>query len=140
MAIEKRILKKTHQEAVVKVFGDAGTITITLAELVADGQALAGSTQAVNLVTADWSGFDNTSISINRGGKLILPVVAASAQKMDFAGAGFVDDTNNTSDISITFTGTGAAIYLTLRKVSGYATKIETAVFGSYDDPNVVGA
>ena len=58
----------------------------------------------------------------------------------DFEGQGFRDNTENSSDIVVAISGAEAHIYLTLRKVSGYATKVETAQFGSYDNPAVVGS
>jgi hypothetical protein len=36
--------------------------------------------------------------------------------------------------------GAEAHIYLTLRKVGGYASTVETAQFGSYDNNTVVGS
>lgn len=52
---------------------------------------------------------------------------------------GYADNTNNTSDLVVSITGTGN-LYITLRKVSGYVQKIETAKFGAYDNTSVVGA
>jgi hypothetical protein len=60
---------------------------------------------------------------------------------MEFAaGSGFVDNIENASDITVTIAGAEAQCYLVLRKVSGYATKVETAVFGAYDDQTQVGS
>jgi hypothetical protein len=58
----------------------------------------------------------------------------------NFEGNGLRDTVQNTKDIVVTVSGAEAHIYLTLRKVGGYATKVETAQFGSYDDNTVVGS
>jgi hypothetical protein len=60
---------------------------------------------------------------------------------MEFAaGSGFVDNVENTSDIVVTIAGAEAQCYLTVRKASGYATKVEPATYGAYDDETRVGA
>jgi hypothetical protein len=53
---------------------------------------------------------------------------------------GHRDSVQNTKDIVVTVSGAEAHIYLTLRKIGGYATKVETAEFGSHDDTTVVGS
>ena len=56
-----------------------------------------------------------------------------------------LENTGNTSDISVTIsTAAGAAIqgelWIRIRKVAGYASKIETAVYGIYDNTSQVGS
>ena len=54
---------------------------------------------------------------------------------------GFVDTTNNTYDIVVTNEAAKPVTgYLVLRKVAGWATKVETATYGAYDDETRVGA
>ena len=53
---------------------------------------------------------------------------------------GFADTIQNTSDIVVTIAGAEAQLYLTLRKIGGYASKVETAVYGAYDDQTAVGS
>ena len=84
---------------------------------------------------------NNSTITITRNSVNILTLNGADAGDLDFsAGYGFVDNIENTSDVVVTVAGAEAQVYLTLRKVGGYATKVETAVFGAYDDQTAVGS
>ena len=142
MAVTKTVLKKTHQEAIVKVAGTAAGATIDLAaDLLPAGQALDGATQTVNIVGLQYSGLASSTITVTRNSVNIITLDAAGEGVIEFAaGAGFVDSIENTSDITVTIGGAEAQAYLILRKVGGYATKIETAVFGAYDDETAVGS
>jgi hypothetical protein len=142
MAVTKTVLKNTNQESVVKVAGTAAAATIDIsADLLASTQALDGATQTVNIVACKWCGLNNSTITITRNSVNILTLNGADAGDLDFsAGYGFVDSTENTSDVVVTVAGAEAQVYLTLRKVGGYATKVETAVFGAYDDQTAVGS
>lgn len=142
MAVTKTVLKKTHQEAVVKVAGTAAGATIDLAaDLLPAGQALDGETQSVNIVGLQYSGLASSTITVTRNSVNIITLDAGGEGSIEFAaGSGFVDTIENTSDITVTIGGAEAQAYLILRKVGGYATKIETAVFGAYDDETAVGS
>ena len=142
MAVIKTILKNTNQETVIKVSGTAGVATINLAtDLLAATQALAGGVQTVNIATVQWVGLSAATITITRNAVNVLTLPGGGADYLEFAeGAGFVESTENTSNISVTIAGAEAQCYLVLRKVSGYATKVETAVFGAYDDQTQVGS
>ena len=142
MAVAKTVLKKAHQEAVVKVAGTAASATISLAsDLLHTNQVLiASGTPTVNIVGAHWTGAANSTITVVRNSVTILSIVADQPNNFDFEGLGFVDTVGNTSDIVVTIAGAEAAVYLRLRKVDGYDTKIETGIFGSYDDETRVGA
>ena len=142
MAVTKTVLKNTNQESVVKVAGTAAAATIDIsADLLASTQALDGATQTVNIVACKWGGLNNSTITITRNSVNILTLNGADASDLDFsAGYGFVDSIENTSDVVVTVAGAEAQVYLTLRKVGGYATKVETAVFGAYDDQTAVGS
>ena len=65
---------------------------------------------------------------------------------MDFVELFPPENTANTSDISVTISdAAGTAVkqgelWIRIRKVSGYASKIETAVYGVYDDLTQVGS
>jgi hypothetical protein len=50
------------------------------------------------------------------------------------------DDTENASNIVVTISGGEAQLWLRLRKVDGYLSKIETPLFGEYDNTDVVGS
>lgn len=142
MAVAKTILKNTNQESVVKIAGTAASSTIDLSvDLLASQQALDGATQRVNIAGVQWVGLPEATITIARNSVNILTLPGGGADYIEFAaGSGFVDNIENTSDIVVTIAGAEAQCYLVLRKVSGYATKVETAVYGAYDDETRVGA
>ena len=142
MAVVKTILKKTAQEAVVKVAGSGAAATISLAsDLLPTSQALtAGGTPTVNIVGAHWTGATGATITVVRNNVASLTIPADQPTQFDFEGLGFVDTVNNTSDIVVTIGGAEAQLYLILRKVDGYSSKVETAQFGAHDDESVVGS
>jgi hypothetical protein len=142
MAVRKTILKNTNQEAIVKIAGTAAAATIDIsADILAATQALAGDTQTVNIVGAKWHGLSGSTITVTRNSVNILTLPGDAPHDIDMAaGSGFVDTEENTSDIVVTIAGAEAQCYLILRKVGGYATKVETAVYGAYDDQTAVGS
>lgn len=141
MAVTKTILKNTHQSAVVKVGGTAGSATIDLqTDILAAGQALDGATQAANIVSVTTSGLLNSAITVTRNGVPVMAFSPENSGKIQLNESGFVDSQENTSDIVVTVSGAEAHIYLVIHKTSGYATKIETAQFSIYDDVNAVGS
>lgn len=135
------VLKNTNQETVVKVSG-VGSETIDLQTLiVAATQEVSGSTQVVNIAGIEYTGLTGSTITIVRNSETVVSIAAEGHDYVSYAaGAGFVESTQNTSDITVTIGTANAQCYLTLRKVSGYATKVETATYGAYDDPTRVGA
>jgi len=142
MAVTKTILKNTNNETVIKVAGTSGGATIDLqTDCLASTQALDGATQTVNIAGCQWVGLATASITITRNSVNVLTLPGGGADSIDFAaGSGYVDTTENTSDIIVNIAGAEAQLYLILRKVGGYATKVETAVYGAYDDVTRVGA
>lgn len=141
MAVTKTIIKNTNQETIVKVGGTTGSATIGLAtDCLATTQALDGATQTVDIVTAQSNGLLNSAITIVRNAVPIMAFAPENSGVFNFEGNGLRDTVQNTKDIVVTISGAEAHIYLTLRKVGGYATKVETAQFGSYDDNTVVGS
>lgn len=136
----KTVLKNTVQEAVVKVTA-VGTETIGIAtDILADSQALSGSTQTVNIVCLKYSGLALSTITVTRNSTVVFSISAEGEGNIDFAGTGVVETTANTSDIVVTIAGANAQCYLTLRKTSGYANKVENSTYGAYDDPTRIGA
>lgn len=142
MAVTKTILKNTNNETIVKIAGTAASATISLnSDCVASTQATSGATQTVNIVGFQFTGLASSTITIARNGTNITTVSAEGHDDVEFAaGMGFSDTIQNTSDIVVTIAGAEAQLYLTLRKVSGYASKVETAVYGAYDDQTAVGS
>jgi hypothetical protein len=142
MAVVKTVLKNTNQESVVKVAGTAAAATITLAtDLLASTQALQGGTQTANIVGVTWTGATGGIVTITRNAVVVMTLQADAAGTLEFAGQSMVPDTvGSTSDIVVTVSGAQAECWLKIRKVGGYATKVEDATYGAYDDPTRVGA
>ena len=141
MAVTKTIIKNTNQETIVKVGGTAGSATISLAtDCLAATQALDGATQSVDIVSAQVTGLLVSGITVVRNAVPVLAFAPENAGLFNYEGNGFRDNVQNTKDIVVTVSGAEAHIYLTLRKIGGYATKVETAQFGSYDNNTVVGS
>jgi hypothetical protein len=135
----KTVLKNTNGEAVVKIAG-IGLETIDLqTDILAATQALDGETQTVNIVGIQFTGLATSTITIVRGGTTVTSLSAEGHDYIEF-GAGYSETVGNTADIAVTIGTANAQCYLTLRKVSGYATKVETATYGAYDDPTRIGA
>ena len=142
MAIVKTILKKTHQEAVVKVAGTAAAGTISLAsDLLPTGQALDGGTQTVNIVGVTWTGAADGIVTVTRNSVVVMTLQANAAGALEFNGQMMLPDTiENTSDVVVTISGAQAECWLRLRKVGGYKTTVEPEQFGIYDNPAVAGS
>ena len=143
MPVTKTILKNTNNETIVKVAGTAAASTITLStDLIASTQEITSPpTPVVNIAGVQWVGLPGSTITIARNSVNILTLPGGGADYIEFAaGSGFVDTIQNTSDIVVTIAGAEAQCYLILRKVSGYYTKVETVVYGAYDDETQVGA
>lgn len=142
MAVTKTVLKNTNNETIVKIAGTAASSTITLnSDCLASTQALDGATQTVNIVGFQFTGLASSTITIARNSTNITTVSAEGHDDVEFAaGNGFSDTIQNTSDIVVTIGGAEAQLYLTLRKIGGYASKVEEAVYGAYDDRSRVGA
>lgn len=139
----KYILKKTEKDCCVKISGPAGTVeTITLAtDLLTDREIpTPGADQVVNIIGLTWTGELDTMSQIVRNGVVITSMQANTTGQFDFEGQGMSPDTvENTSDLVVTITGGQSECWIRLRKVSGYTSKIETAIYGQYDDPTIVG-
>jgi len=142
MAVTKTVIKNTNQESVVKVAGTAAAATIALAtDLLATTQALQGGTQTATIVGVTWTGAIGGIVTITRNAVVVMTLQADAAGTLDFGGQNMVpDNIGSTSDIVVTISGAQAECWLKIRKTSGYATKVETAVFGPFDDQTVVGS
>jgi hypothetical protein len=143
MALTKTILKMTETEVVVKVAGAAGSATIDLqTDLVDTNQAVAGATQTVTITGVRWNGELGNYFNVTRNSIRVLTLPTECADYIAFDGQEMPpENTEATSDIVVSQTGSGQVeLYLKLRKVSGYAPKVETAQFSVYDDVNTVGS
>ena len=140
MAVTKTILKKAKHEVVVKFSNDTGSAQTSTFDLDVDAllstEVIEGTVK-VNLVELTWSGLSGSTFTLTRNSVKIFSAVGDNPDQFIFSG--FVDGQENTSDIGISMSGE-IYLYLTLRKNSGFETKIETAQFGSYDDTTARGS
>ena len=136
----KTILKKTESKVAVKLYGTSLNETVALAtDCLASTEALTvGGTPTVNILAMHWSGGADAEATITRGDVVIATLRAESANTLRFQDSDFTDTIGNTSDIVVTSTGL-MQVWLLLRKVTGYSSKIETAQFSVYDDITKVG-
>jgi hypothetical protein len=98
-------------------------------------------TPTVNIIFAQWNISPGAAdrITVTRNGISVLNL-HQNAGEIDLSGnGGYADTTGNTFPLVVTITGLGEA-YFTLRKASGYKSRIEPETFGSYDNPAVVGS
>jgi hypothetical protein len=131
----KTIMKLTEGVAIVKISG-AGSATISLAtDLLSSTQVVSG-TPAVGIGQIQWS--LRGTADITRNAVAVMELQNDSGWFDLNGNGGMLDTTEGTSDIVVNIT-TGGTVFLTLRKVTGYASKIEPYKFGSYDDPTQVG-
>ena len=142
MAMTITTLKNTNQETVIHFTSSlAESGTITIANLTASTQARNSDAPVVNIVKYMITGELDSKVSIARNSKIVIVVAPENAPYMEANAWGIPITNDNTSDIVIT---NGAAKdvsgFLVLRKIAGWATKVEDATFGSYDDPTRVGA
>mgnify|MGYP006943626367 CR=1 FL=1 len=144
MTLAVTVLKMTESEVVVKVAGNGGdAVTIDLqTTLLASTQALNGDTQTVTITGVRWQGELQNALTVTRNSVRVLTLPTESADQINFDGQELPpENTGSTYDIVVGQSGTGyAELYLKLKKVSGYKSKVETAEYGAYDDESRVGA
>lgn len=137
----KTILKKTESKVAVKLHGTTLNETVSLAtDCLAATEALTvGGTPTVNILGMHWCGAADAVATITRGGVKVAILQANSSGELMFLDTDFADTVGNTSDIVVTSTGE-MQVWLLLRKVTGYSSKVETSVFSVYDNTNAVGS
>ena len=143
MTMALTVVRNTNQETIVHFQSSAiETGTIALNTLAAATQALtAGGTPTVNIVRFVTTGEDTASVTVLRNSKVLIAAAPENAPLLDLTSMGISEAQYNTYDVVISnnvakqVTG-----YITLRKVSGWSTKVETSTYGAYDDPTRVGA
>ena len=140
-AIRFDTLRNVNQETIIKFTGAAGdTGTITIAGLTAASQARNAAAPTVNIIRIMASGLTNSNLTITRGGVSIFQGSPGAAIDFDLTTNGFSDSVNSTSDLVFTIGTAAVTGYITLRKLAGWDTKVETATYGAYDDVTVVGS
>lgn len=139
-------IRNTNQEFIMKFTGSAGDgpTSFALADLTASTQALEeGGTPRVNIVKYIVTGTLGSAVTITRDSDLVFSCSPENAPVINLTQDGISDNTNNDQEISIGITGSEestATGYLVMRKIEGWVTKVETATYGAYDDPTVVGS
>lgn len=134
-----KIIKKTAHLVVAKVFG-TGSATITLNSLATTTQSLIG-TRKVSIGYVQWNISPGATdvIKVTRNSVDMLHLQQNSGE-LDMSGnGGYLDNTEEESDIVVNIVGTGD-VYLTLRKTDGYESKVEPEYFGDQDNETVVGS
>jgi len=132
----KTIMKLTETLAIVKISG-ATTENITLKTDLLPAKKVVSRTQTVGIGFINWT--TGGDVTITRNGVEVYKLYQ-NASEFDLSGnGGMLDTTQGTSNIVVTIT-TGGVCFLTLRKMSGYASKIEPEKFGIYDNPAAVGS
>jgi hypothetical protein len=120
MAITKTVLKQNHIEALVKVVNDvsdAASATFTLAtDLLKSNEELTGVSPVVNISSIECTISVGSEASITRNSVVILNMFENTDR---FEMAFGADSQNNTSNITVNFTGKGT-VYIRLLKLAGY--------------------
>lgn len=131
----KRILRLTNTEAIVKVDGAVGSVTIDLdVDLKLATEDV--TTPRVNITLLQVSGKPNSVLTVARGLDSLYDLQAGSAECIDMQTIGCMsDNTNNDQDIVVTSSGAEGQLILKLRKVSGYQPKIRPEQTGSDEVP-----
>lgn len=136
------VLKNTINRAVVKVYNDSGPATqnITLASLLGSAEAHSGTYKA-HIRALYWGAKNNLDITVGRydGSTLEGETYLTGSGEVEYFGAGFSDNSYETYDFQVIFSGAGSVI-IDITKVSGYVSKVEDATYGAYDDPTRIGA
>ena len=140
MAVVKTVMKNTPVEAVVKVQGTAAAATISLAtDLLGSTEVIEG-TPSASISGVVWSGGTDGIIQITRNSVVIMTLQTTAAGMMEFNGQMMIpDNIEAASDIVVTISGAQCECWLRIKKNTGYKSKIETSVFGQYDDPTKAG-
>ena len=150
---------KIYTSAGVYVGTIASVTNTTTATLSANGAAaIAGTTYKIQyaqqvisgtptaaIIGVQWAGEPGVVYRVSRAGTRVMTLLADNGNFMDFIELFPPDNVNATSDISVTITDAGGAakqgeLWLRLRKTDGFASKIETAQFGIYDNVLVQGS
>lgn len=136
----KQILKQTETQAIVKFSGTNTSDTLTLSTDLLSSTMIVQGTPTVTLIGVTWfcSSGNTDSVNITRNGVSVMNLFQNGQFDLS-QNNGISDNTNATSDIVVTISGTGGC-YLVLRKVTGYKSKIEPETYGSYDNTAAVGS
>ena len=134
-----RILKQTETLAVIKIWGTNASGSISLATDLLSPTMVIQGTPTVNISYLTWtvSSANTDVINIKRNGSTVIGLYQNTGEIDLSANGGFTEDTDNTHDFDYQIIGTGYC-YMTVRKVSGYKSKIQPETFGQYDNVNSI--
>jgi hypothetical protein len=143
MAMNFTTVRNTNQEIIIHfetVTNESATITLN--SLAADTQSLNGDDPLVNIVRFVCTGELGSKVTVTRNGKQIIACSPENAPFLDLTSMGISDGTNNDEDIVVAQATALKSVtgYITLRKIAGWSTKVETVTYGAYDDETTVGA
>ena len=127
MPVTRSILKNVRQQAVVKFIGNGISNIDLRADLTQSEETFQGfGNTNVTIKTVMYSTTDSASspILIQRGVNAtvatnVMILYGTADWELD-QGAGFVDDTNANSNVTVILPAAGATLYLVLGKTSGY--------------------
>ena len=141
MAVVKTLMKVTERDAVVKIAGSSGSATIQLVtDLKCSNEFIDGS-PSVSICGVQWTGSTDSTITIVRNGVTIMTLNCGASGALEMNGQMMIpDDIESTSPIIVNISGDAAELWMRLRKISGYTSGYETAIYGQYDDPARLGA
>lgn len=134
-------MKLTERDAVVKFAGSAGSSILTLStELKCANEFINGSPR-VSICGVQWTGSTDSTIVIVRSGVTIMTLNCGASGALEMNGQMMIpDDIEANNNITVNITGDAAELWMRLRKISGYQSGYEAAVYGQYDDQNRLGA
>jgi len=116
MPVTATILKKTPQQAVVRVNGNDATAVVTLASLATTGQSPEGAAVRANIRGLKWAVATGGRIVITRAG-IVLYDLGPGSDSFEFNG--FADTIENDESISVAITGQ-ATLFLDISKPDGF--------------------
>lgn len=142
MAMTFTTIKNTNLETVVHFASSAAESgTINIANITASTQARNSDAPIVDIVKWCFQGELGSKVTIVRNSKLVIASAPENAPYLEANSWGIPLTIENTSNIVVT-NGSAKDVtgVLVLRKQAGWSTKVETAVYGAYDDEDRVGA
>jgi hypothetical protein len=141
-ATRTTIIRNTNLETIIKYEGSSTdtAATIDISTLTATTQARNAETPTVNIVKFIATGLLTSGVTVVRNSVTVLAAAPENAPAIDLTQNHISDSIQNTSNIVITTTGAASTGYLVLRKLAGWATKVEEATYGAYEDVARVGA
>lgn len=141
-ATRTTIIRNTNLETIIKYEGSSvdTAATIDIATLTASTQARNAETPTVNIVKFIATGLLTSGVTVVRNSVTVLAAAPENGICLDLTQNSISDNIQNTQNIVITTTGAASTGYLVLRKLAGWATKVEDVTYGAYDDVTRVGA